>query len=310
MGDNCAPFLIIQRRIKQIRICRFTGMEPNTPPSLSEAPTMCETHNLPNGGSSYLKEAHLCFTKCIFRSSSHTLPLTWHIPKISPLSPSQWQRFYYFILQTDSVPVCASMKGLVREAADSGLCFGLAKKVFAREVWFCLTNGVQEGQVVTTSQRVFKFYSQLWGWAGSFKSADSPEQRKSQGIWIRGQSLTMLIPFLCEASLHTGSIIVANFSLWNNKKKFWQALFRFLCSLLHELILLQEAVTDSADPEGTCLPPASQPCPSTPLLWKYTNTLNSMCAYIYSSKEMRWEMENNSFFFNNGDKNIIILGPL
>lgn len=36
----------------------------------------CETHNLPSGGSSYLKEAHLCFPKCIFRSTSHTVQLT------------------------------------------------------------------------------------------------------------------------------------------------------------------------------------------------------------------------------------------
>lgn len=47
--------------------------------------TQCETHNLPSGGSCYLEEAHLCFTNCIFRSPSHTVQLTWHIPKISVL---------------------------------------------------------------------------------------------------------------------------------------------------------------------------------------------------------------------------------
>lgn len=49
--------------------------------------TQCETHNLPSGGSSYLKEAHLCFTNCIFRSPSHSVQLEWHIPKISVLCP-------------------------------------------------------------------------------------------------------------------------------------------------------------------------------------------------------------------------------
>lgn len=42
-------------------------------PSPSEAGTEVGDLRSPNGGSGYLKEAHLCFTKCIFRSSSHTL---------------------------------------------------------------------------------------------------------------------------------------------------------------------------------------------------------------------------------------------
>lgn len=67
------------------------------PPSVSELCPECETHNLPSGGSSYLKEAHLCFPKCIFRSTSHTLQLTWHIPKISllPLSMHGDTTYYY-----------------------------------------------------------------------------------------------------------------------------------------------------------------------------------------------------------------------
>lgn len=45
--------------------------------------TECETHNLPSGGFSYLKDAHLCFPDCIFRRTSHTVRFTRHIPKIS-----------------------------------------------------------------------------------------------------------------------------------------------------------------------------------------------------------------------------------
>lgn len=49
--------------------------EGQTHPALLHPVRLELTHKLPHGGSSYLKEAHLCFTKCIFRSSSHTLHL-------------------------------------------------------------------------------------------------------------------------------------------------------------------------------------------------------------------------------------------
>lgn len=72
-------------RVSHVLLYFRTNLPSLLPSFPLGALTPCQTHNPPSGGSSYLEEAHLCFTNCIFRSPSHTAQLTWHIPKISVL---------------------------------------------------------------------------------------------------------------------------------------------------------------------------------------------------------------------------------
>lgn len=89
--------------------------------------TQCETHNLLSGGSSYLKEAHLCFANCIFRSASHSVQLEWHIPKCV-LCPC-----HHTVTPLKLLTTLIKMENLVSgfETSPGGLCVGLPLQRYA-----------------------------------------------------------------------------------------------------------------------------------------------------------------------------------